>query len=467
MVIATLLWDPTDDSYSFSRCYSEEWVERLYDGFARNISRPFEFVCFVDRERQFKRPITQRFLKQPITYGSCIEPYQLNEPMILVGLDTVVTGNCDPLVEYCLTGDKILLPRDPFFPEKACNGVALVPAGNRKVYDDWRGENDMEWMRAWPHDLIENRFPGMVESYKGKIKHQGIGDTRIVYFHGKEKPHELPEVDWIAKHWGPPLVGPVTWLEALNNDRQVMLDQFRANLERDLPFFAGRQPHRKPLLLVGGGPSLRDTLPKLRFHMKRGEIWALNNTHDWLIERGIIPDVHVMLDSRRENVEFVRHPRKDVRYLISAYCHPEVFEALEGYNVTLWMSDMEGVQPLVQHIQHKPVVLVGGGATVGMKAMFLGYLDGFRIFHFFGFDSSYRNGENHAYPQPLNAKERRIDIVANGRTFTCAPWMAKQAMEFQQQARQLLKLGCRLTVHGDGLIPWIMETWNERRSTVG
>lgn len=464
MVIATLLWEPTGNSYSFSRCYTEEWVERLYDGFARNLSKPFEFVCYVDRTREFKRPITQHVLKAPISYGSCIEPYQLNEPMILVGLDTVVTGNIDPLYDYCLTGEKILLPRDPFFPEKACNGVALVPAGNRKVFDDWNGQNDMEWMRAWPHELIETRFPGWVESYKGRVKQHGLGDARIVYFHGKEKPHELPECEWIGQHWGPPLVGPVSWIEALNNDRQVMLDQFRANVDRDLPFFSGSPAHNGSVLLVGGGPSLKDCLGKLRFHQGRGgELWALNNTHDWLIERGIIPDAHVMLDSRKENAAFVRKPRKGVRYLISAYCHPDVFEALEGFNVTLWMSEMEGAQPLVKHIQHKPVCLVGGGATVGMKAMFLAYLAGFRTLHFFGFDSSYKDGENHAYKQELNDKESRAEIVANGRTFVCAPWMAKQAMEFQQQARQLLKLGCRLTVHGDGLIPWIMETWNERR----
>lgn len=473
LAVVTHLWEPNEASFSFSRCYSEEWVHRLYDGFSRNLTRPFEFFLFTDRQRELKRPITQVQLeRRPIGYGSVIESFRLARPSIIVGLDTVVTGNCDAMADYCMTGKVMLLPRDPFFPQQACNGVALVPAGYGRVHAEWTGQNDMEWCRAFPHDLIETRFPGQVESYKGRVRDRGLGDCRIVYFHGKQKPHELPECEWVREHWGPPLARPVEWADKLNNDRATMLAQFRANLDRDLPWFAAREAHSKSVLLVGGGPSLQDTLGKLRFHQSRGgEVWALNGTHDWLIERGIVPARHVLLDSRSENVEFVRRPRDDVHYMVSAYCHPGVFEALAGRRVTLWMSDMDGVPDMVRGIESKPVVLVGGGATVGMKAMFLAYLDGFRKFHFFGFDSSYRDGENHAYRQPMNDGESRCEIVAEGRTFTCAPWMAKQATEFQGQARQLLGLGCRITVHGDGLIPWIMEVWNDRerqrRESVG
>jgi hypothetical protein len=200
--VVTLLWDPTTESYGFSRCYDEKWVERLYDGFARNLTVPWSFVLFTDRPREIARDVVQVFIrKRPPTYGTCIEPYMLNDPMILVGLDTVVTGNVDHLAEYCLTSNMIALPRDPFQHTVACNGVALVPAGQRAVYDEWRGENDMLWMRKRPHKLIDFLFPGHVESYKGRVKGNGLHDERIVYFHGNEKPHELPDVPWIRKHW--------------------------------------------------------------------------------------------------------------------------------------------------------------------------------------------------------------------------------------------------------------------------
>lgn len=201
IVVATLLWDPNEHSHEFSRSYSEEWVEKLFDGFRRNLNRPFDFVCFVDRVRRFNRPIKQALLeRRPIDYGSCIEPYKLNRPMILVGLDTVVVGNCDPLADYCFRGKVPLYPRDPYRPRIACNGVSLVPAGYSHIWERWNGENDMEWIRRHPHEFIDDHFPGLVLSYKGHVKKKGLGGARIVYFHGKEKPHELG-LPWIREHW--------------------------------------------------------------------------------------------------------------------------------------------------------------------------------------------------------------------------------------------------------------------------
>lgn len=59
----------------------------------------------------------------------------------------------------------------------------------------------MEWVRRFAHRFIDDLFPGQVLSYKGAVKRQGLGDARIVYFHGREKPHELPHVGWIREHW--------------------------------------------------------------------------------------------------------------------------------------------------------------------------------------------------------------------------------------------------------------------------
>ena len=201
--VATCLWDANRHSLEFSRAYDESWVEKLYRGFQRNLTIPFRFVVFTDNLRSFDGGIEQERLSEPVPdYGCFTEPYRLNEPMILVGLDTVVTGNLDHLAAYCLRGDvKIALPRDPYASERACNGVALVPAGQRKVFDDWRGENDMEWIRQQPHDFIDDLFPESVASYKGKIRERGLRDVRIVYFHGNPKMHELQNVPWIAQHW--------------------------------------------------------------------------------------------------------------------------------------------------------------------------------------------------------------------------------------------------------------------------
>lgn len=201
LTVATLLWRANRTSLSFSTMYDETWVEKLFRGFARNLMQPFRFVCYTDRERAFAEPIEQRQIRsaEP-SYADCVQPFELNEPMILCGLDTIVTGNIDHLAAYCFEADTLALPRDPYQPERACNGVCLVPAGHAYVFDAWDGENDMIWMRQQEHVFIDDLFPGQVQSYKGAVLRKGLGDSRIVYFHGEAKPHQL-DARWVAEHW--------------------------------------------------------------------------------------------------------------------------------------------------------------------------------------------------------------------------------------------------------------------------
>jgi hypothetical protein len=78
--------------------------------------------------------------------------------------------------------------------------VALVPAGHERIGHEWAGANDMEWVRRYDPDVIDRLFPGQVVSYKGHVVPQGLGDARIVYFHGDSKPHQI-QADWIDQHW--------------------------------------------------------------------------------------------------------------------------------------------------------------------------------------------------------------------------------------------------------------------------
>lgn len=200
ITIATMFWDANEHSKDPSLGYDETWVEKLYRGFARNLTRPFRFVCFVDRTRDFAEPIDQRkFSSDGLPdYGYCIEPFALNVPSIVVGLDTIVTGNIDHLADWCMTADKIALPNP--YGKDACNGVVLCPAGKREIFDEWRGENDMEWLRKQPHETIDKIFPGEVLSYKAHVRGKGLGKARIVYFHGAPKPPAIDEA-WVGEHW--------------------------------------------------------------------------------------------------------------------------------------------------------------------------------------------------------------------------------------------------------------------------
>lgn len=282
---------------------------------------------------------------------------------------------------------------------------------------------------------LYNYVPEGPEDKKGKL----------IHYRGKRK-------SWLF---------PITGFQSgLNTSMDVMIRQSQENMGRGLPMFEEIPPHDIEALIVGGGPSLKDTLTNLRFRKARGGvIYALNGTHDWLIERGIIPDFHVLLDARPDNVCFVQKPHKKVVYLVAAQCHSSIYEALRGFEVVQWVACTDTPENDAKMVGNRPVMIVGGGATVALKTMNLAFLAGHRKMSIFGMDSSYRDEANHAYPQPLNDAESRMTIHAAGKDFICAPWMAKQAIEFQAQARQLMGEGVRLTVHGDGLIPHIANQW--------
>lgn len=454
ITICTALWEPNEKSYAFSRCYNEEWVKRLYDGCKRNITGEFNFALFTDIEREIDRPVDQHIINAT-DYGSFVECLNIPGPKIVMGLDTVITGNIDHLCQWAEKGKDLLLPRDPYHPEKACNGVSVVP-GHLDMFTGWDGENDMDWFRSFPHKYLDDVFPGDVVSYKGHVAEHGLGDAKIVYFHGTPKMHELPGT-WVDDHWGEPVLYRMEYIEKLNASMDSMLLNTKKNLGK-APLFKPEPENNRTAMIVGGGPSLNDTLGLLQKRRNaKTDIFTLNATHDYLMERGIKPDYHVMLDSRKENVSFVKNPI-ETRYLIASQCHPDVFKALEGQDVTMWIADLPGMRDIVK----EETIFVCGGSTVGLKTLYLAYLMGYRKFDIYGFDSCYREGENHAYPQPLNDGEEVREVFAAGRKFMVAPWMAKQAEHFQQQAKELYSRGCDILVNGDGLITHMIREGNKR-----
>jgi hypothetical protein len=204
LTVATMLWDANAHTRDFSLGFDEAWVEKLYRGFRRNLVRTkFAFVCYTDRQREFEEPIYQRRIKTKVPeYGCYVEPFADDGPMILVGLDTVIVGQIDHMADYARQGNTLALPRDPYAPERSINAVAIIPPGNQHVATSWRGENDMVWLRRFHCKFIDDLWPGQVLSLKAHmVRDRGLQGARIVYCHGKPKPHELGHLDWVREHW--------------------------------------------------------------------------------------------------------------------------------------------------------------------------------------------------------------------------------------------------------------------------
>lgn len=242
------------------------------------------------------------------------------------------------------------------------------------------------------------------------------------------------------------------FLRGTNYPVDAVLKNVEANAARELPVIG-----YKRAAIVGGGPSLQDYIEELRDY--DGVIFAVNGTHDYLIERGIIPDYHVVMDARPGNVSFFTKPRKDVHYLIASQCAPEIFELLEGYTVSMWHA--AGPEEVIDFLgKIKPgTQLVGGGETVSTRAMYLAYILGCMTLDLYGLDSSNRGDHKHSYKQPLNEGQPVYEFEVNGKTYSASGPMASQAETFILQAKKLQSLGVTINMRCDGLLP---DMWSRQ-----
>ena len=239
-----------------------------------------------------------------------------------------------------------------------------------------------------------------------------------------------------------------------NTAPSVMLGNVGLSCKRQLSWFDfDTEPNKESICIVGGAPSLDESFPQLKARYQNGaKVWSMNGTYDWLIEHGIIPDGHVMLDARPENVRFLQHPRKETQFYIASQCDPCIFNALEGFNVDLVHVQTEGVYEYLENEKDRPVHLMGGFTTVGMLAMVLAKLKGYRRIYLFGMDSSYSDDKHHAYKQESNDGENVITATIHEQKFKAAPWMCQQVKDFQNIAREFAQEDVVIEVCGSGLL---------------
>lgn len=439
----------------------EEYVRILRDMIVRNLGREFKFVCLTDT---------------PIEGVDCLEAKPglegwwsklylfslLKNDVLYFDLDTVITG---PLEFLADCEEEFAILRDFYRWDGQQSAVMRWRGDHSYIWEGWMlagrpllEGGDQAWIeRVFPDaKRLQDLYPERFCSYKrDAIDWIPSKNTSVVCFHGRPRPHEVTD-RWVPQVWKLGGMAQPRFIQGLNTAPEVLLAQMEANIDRDTPLFVEVKEHGGSALICGGGPSLKDELPNLRLRIERGgHVFALNGTYDWLVERGIQPHFHVLLDARPENVQFVSKPSRKTVYLVASQCHSSIFEALKDFSVIQWVNWHPGAHDLCMR-NDKPLTVVGGGNTVGLKAMLLAHLWGYRSLHLYGFNSCYRGEANHAYPQPMNDGEATLDIIVkgdgSGKVFHCARWMARQAMDFQAYLPLLMQQGSRVTVHGDGLI---------------
>lgn len=249
---------------------------------------------------------------------------------------------------------------------------------------------------------------------------------------------------------------------------------------RNLPAHPMCQNHADEWAIIGGGPSINTQVDEIRRLKKRGvNIISVNKSHDWLLENGIVPWGHVLLDPMDWVADYVKRPRNDVRYFVASQCHEKTFDALNGFPVFLWHAGQDfddGPEPncyLREKWPTKPWFVVPGPTTVGLRTIFLGNFMAPvrpRKFHFFGLDSSRTAGKMHAYEKTEAPDAHSGNILAKHRgtgfVFSTNNHMARQWADFQKlvglipdyQEADLLPKNLDITFYGSGLLPFYAAT---------
>lgn len=202
-----------------------------------------------------------------------------------------------------------------------------------------------------------------------------------------------------------------------------------------------------PVAIVGYGPSLRETWEQIREYKT---IVSCSGAHRFLIDRGIIPTYQVAVDPLPLNtVRLIGAPHPAVEYLICSTCHPDVFDHLEGYNVTLWHC-FAGEEEALRILPRGEWALTGG-PDVGLRSIAVARFLGYRNLHIFGMDGSSPSATTgrhaDAHPNPLQAT---YTTEYEGRTFQTTPSMLEAARLVEHELQQLPDV--KATFYGDGLI---------------
>jgi len=220
--------------------YSAEYVNKLYSMVKRNLTIPFEFVCFTEDSTDINPDVIIKDLPlNPNLTGWWYKPLffnpnlGLNGTILFLDLDMIIFKNIDMLFTH-LPG-KFLIIRDfnrhiiKNYNKFNSSIFRLNTGQHRQVYQNFikdintavrRYHGDQDWIRAniqtdysfWPDEWIQSYKwemrgkPKFNNEPRGQRDFEVNGDptikeeTAIAVFHGDPNPHNCKD-KWVIDNW--------------------------------------------------------------------------------------------------------------------------------------------------------------------------------------------------------------------------------------------------------------------------
>jgi len=254
---------------------------------------------------------------------------------------------------------------------------------------------------------------------------------------------------------GAPMVGVsgVRAVGAMDSDERW--EQVKGNAERIRARIRPAEAHDRLAVIACYGPSLSSTVEAIREETD-ADVVSVSGSHDFLIERGIVPKYHVECDPRPHKTQNMDAAHPGVIYLIASAVHPNYFDKLEGHDVRLWhISTHEHALRIVDELGESARFMISGGGSVGLRAIPLLYAMGYRRFHIHGMDCSFSvadDGDTVLQWAGKHAGKRQdiCEVACGERRFISSPILLTYATGFFETVQAARDIEIRL--YGDGLL---------------
>lgn len=201
------------------------------------------------------------------------------------------------------------------------------------------------------------------------------------------------------------------------------------NVKRIALRIAPAPAHDRRCILICYGPSLNETWQMIE--QSKGDVVTVSAAHEYMATRGIIPKYHVDSDPRPHKAKHIRRPQHSTKYRLASCVHPDVLNRLRGYDVALWHA-LNGDETDTRIEDLEPDAWgVAGGSNVGLRAIVLMYMLGYRDFEVHGMDCSFQ-GDGAVQWAGRHAGRTKALLPFQCRGFHTSALMIDYAREFFQ-----------------------------------
>jgi len=291
---------------------------------------------------------------------------------------------------------------------------------------------------------------------------------------------------WLAKHGFQPGEDGTFPVDSFQGAIPVSTDQLFQNIRDNVA--AGwyepllTQPYDdRTFVMVCGGPSLVDHLEEVRSKANQPDRYLVvcsNMTGGWLLEHGITPHAHFIIDPQEKKQFDVAAgaTHQDTQYWINAACHPNVFSTLQAQSIKpyIFLADFDAEGKAIQAVKdalpagRTGMMAIQGGTMAGLRAINLADALGFRKMEYYGFDATVLVKDGRAAPYAYEKKRGEAIIEVQ-----CDRCEAKfdTTLVFQKQVNEFIKWRAMLPwidikIIGGGLIAHYQKHIEELESQV-